>query len=119
MVSVSEHSFSQMTMAKKRKVNESDHWCRTSTGKASVTTFTWTIEDFESRPEKLGEEMFSSTFLAKKPDGKDSMWRLSLYPKGEEKDTHLAIYLENKNKFQMKANFRVSILDLNLSSSET
>ena len=93
------------------KIPESDHWCMTTSGKTTVTTFTWTIKDFESRPEKLGEAMFSSTFLAKKPNGKDSIWQLSLYPNGEEKDTHLAIYLLNLNEFQMKAKFRVSILD--------
>ena len=65
---VSENSFSQMTMSDEGKVPKSDHWCRTTSGETTVTTFTWTIEDFESRPEKTGVAMYSSTFLAKKPN---------------------------------------------------
>ena len=116
---VSENSLSPMTMSDDGKVPKSDHWCRTTSGETTVTTFTWTIEDFESRPEKTGEKMCSSTFLAKKPNRKDSMWQLALYPKGFKEDTYLSIYLENRNEFQMKAKFRVSILDSNSRKSKS
>ena len=108
-----------MTMSDDGKVNESDQWCRTTGGETMVTPFTWTIEDFESRPEKVNERMFSSTFLAKKPNGKDSMWRLMLYPKGNKANNHLSIFLQNKNQFQIRANYRVSILNSNLMRSES
>jgi len=102
-----------MIMSDEGKVPESDQWCRTTSGETTVTTFLWTIEDFESRPEKVGKAIHSSTFLAKRPNQKDSMWKLILYPKGEDEDTHLSIYLENRNEFQTKAKFRVAILDSN------
>ena len=80
---------------------ESDHWCRTSSGDTTVTTFTWTIEDFANLPEKTGESIESSTFLAKNPNDKDSKWQLDLYPKGrdEKNGTYLAIYLYSLNDF--------------------
>ena len=90
-----------------------DHWCRT-TSDTTDTTFQWTIEDFASRPEKNGEAMYSSSFLAKKPNKKDSMWQLMIYPRGDTKDSDrfLALYLKNDNDFPMKAKFQFSIIDL-------
>ena len=82
----------------------SDQWCRT----IIETPFTWTIEDFASRTEKLS----SSIFLAYRPDGKTSSWKLLLYPKREKgADTHLSIFLKTRNDFPIEATFRVSILD--------
>ena len=97
---------------------KSDHWCRTTGGDTTVTTFTWTIENFKRRPDKAGEGMYSSIFLAKKPDQKMSRWKLRLYPKGgNEIGDYLSIHLYSCNDFPIKASYRVSILDS--SSKET
>jgi len=89
-----------------------DHWCMT-TSETTETTFKWTIQDFASRPEKTGETMHSSSFVAKKPNKEDSMWKLKLYPKGENKESkdYLSLYLENYNEFPMKAKFQFSIIN--------
>ena len=89
-----------------------DQWCRT-TSETTETTFKWTIENFKSRPEKTGEAMYSSNFVAKKPNLKDSMWQLILYPKGDKKDsdTFVSVYLKNVDDFPMKAKFQFSIID--------
>ena len=92
--------------------DQSDHWCRTTFGETKETTFSWTIEDFASRPEKPGERIYSSKFLAKKPNKKDSKWQLMLYPKGDnDAGNYLSIYLKNLNDFSIKAKYEVSILD--------
>jgi len=90
-----------------------DQWCMTTSGETTETTFKWTIQDFESRPEKMGERMKSSSFVVKKPNKKDSKWQLIFYPKGEKKetDTFLGLYLKNDNDFPMKAKFQFSIID--------
>ena len=93
----------------------SDQWCRTTSGETTETTFAWTIEDFKSRPEKVGEKIASSIFLVKKPN-KTSSWKLELYPKGQdgagdEAENYLSIYLTPFNDFPVKAKYRVSILD--------
>jgi len=90
-----------------------EQWCRTTSGDTTETTFTWTIEDFASKTEKVGEKMSSSIFRAKKPNGKTSSWNLDLYPKGDstKPNNHLSIYLNNCDDFPMKAKFRFSILD--------
>ena len=76
-----------------------DHWC-------------WTIEDFESRPEKTGEAMHSSSFVAKQPNRKDSKWKLELYPNGvKENAGFLDLFLVNDNDFPMKAKFQFSIIN--------
>ena len=92
---------------------ESDHWCRTSSGDTTVTTFTWTIEDFASLPEKTGKGIGSSTFVAKNPNDKDSEWELDFFPKGlnELDGDYLAIFLYSLNDFPVRASFQISILD--------
>ena len=91
----------------------SDQWCRTTNDETTKTTFTWTIEDFESRPEKNGEKITSTTFLARESNEKATSWALELYPKGrkDEAADKLSIFLRNCNDFPMKAKYRVSILD--------
>ena len=92
--------------------DQSDHWCRTTFGETKETTFSWTIEDFASRPEKKWERIQSSSFLAKTPDQKDSKWKSMLYPKGDKKgEGNLSIFLTSYNSFSIKAKFEVSILD--------
>ena len=90
-----------------------DHWCMTTSGETTETTFKWTIQDFASRPEKTGEAMRSSSFVAKKPNNKDSLWQLELFPKGKNKENkdYLSLYLVNCNEFPMKAKFQISIPD--------
>jgi len=90
----------------------SDHWCRSTNGETTETTFTWTIEDFVNRSQKPGDAIYSSKFLAKKPNKKESYWQMMLYPKGdEEPGEHLSIFLKSNNDFSLRAKFEVSILD--------
>ena len=79
------------------------------------------IEDFTTRTEKVGEQMSSSIFLAKKPNGKTSSWNLELYPKGEstKANNHLSIFLKNCDNFPMKAKYKVSILDSSSKKNNT
>ena len=91
---------------------QSKHWCRTTLGETTETYFSWTIEDFASRPENPGELIYSSEFLAKTPNKEDSKWQLMLFPKGvEEQDDFMSIYLKSLNEFSIKAKYEVSILD--------
>jgi len=90
----------------------SDHWCRSTNGETTETTFTWTIEDFVNRSQKPGNAIFSSKFLAKTPNKKESYWQMMFYPKGDEKSgDHLSIFLKSNNDFSLRAKFEVSILD--------
>ena len=89
-------------------MDECDHWCTTTSGDTTMTTFTWKIEDFARRQERI---LYSSSFSAKNPDKEDSKWQLKLYPNGKsESGTHLTIYLISNNDFSVKAKFKVSIL---------
>ena len=102
----------------------SDQWCRTTNDETTKTTFTWTIEDFKSRPEKVGEQITSSIFVAKEPNGKTSSWKLALLPKGQtrkgnEAGNELSIFIHNWNDFPIKAKARISILDSSSKKSNT
>ena len=100
--------------------DENNHWCRTTRGETTEATFTWTIEDFESRPEKKGEPIFSSGFLVKESTKRESKWKIKLYPKGrKEQENKLSIFLLNDNDFSMKAKYSVSILDSSLKKTNT
>ena len=86
--------------------DENDHWCRTTLGKTTEATFTWTIEDFESRTEKTGEAIFSSIFLVKETNKRESKWQLKLFPKGMRgAENHLSIFLISDNDFPIKAKY--------------
>ena len=104
----------------------SDQWCRTTNDETTKTTFTWTIEDFKSRPEKVGEKITSSYFLANDPNEKTSIWQLVLYPKGlqrteseGEAGNNVSIYLKNLNDFPINAKYSVSILDSSSKKTNT
>ena len=91
-------------------------WCRSTNGETAVTTFTWTIEDFKTRPQKIGDFIVSSTFMVKKPNEKESCWQMKLYPKGNGKqEDYLSLFLQSNNDFSMDVKFEISVLD---SSSE-
>ena len=100
----------------------SDQWCRTTndeTRPESQTpkiTFTWIIEEFKNRPEKNGERICSTIFLAKGPKEKTTSWKLKCFPKGKkvthnEAEQEMSIFLRNCNDFPLKAKYKVSILD--------
>jgi len=93
--------------------DNSEQWCRTTSGETTETKFTWKIEDFKNRPEKVGKDIQSSIFLSKNPDKKTSSWKLCLYPNGakESENNHFSIFLESCNDFPVKAKYCVSILD--------
>ena len=92
---------------------EGDSWCRTTSGDKASTTFTWTIEDFLNRPERINECIRSSTFTVTGPNEKVTTWELQLFPNGEtEYDSNLVgLYLNNKKISQEKVSFTFSILD--------
>ena len=100
----------------------SDQWCRTTNNgtrpesQTPKTTFTWTIEEFKNRPEKNGEKMSSTVFLARGPNEKTTSWKLEFFPKGKketdnEAEQEMSIFLHNCNDFPLKAKYKVSILD--------
>ena len=93
-----------------------DIWCRTTSGDKASTTFTWTIEDFLSRPEKNGEAILSSPFTVSGPNDQVTTWRLTMYPWGESETSDVVdavpLYIENTEKTSERANFRFSILDV-------
>ena len=98
----------------------SDQWCRTTNDETTKTTFTWTIEDFKNRPEKVDEKITSTVFLAKEPNGNTSSWKLVLYPKGQKgKENGLSIFLKNWNDFPIKAKYITSILDSSSKKTNT
>ena len=77
---------------------EGDSWCRTTSGDKASTTFTWTIEDFLNRQEKVDESILSAPFTITGPNDKVTKWQLELYPRGEsvsEEEGTVGIYLEN------------------------
>ena len=103
---------------------ESDSWCRTSSGDKASITFSWTIEDFLNRPEKLGESLLSSPFTVAGPGDKVTTWELKTYPKGEREydseasedeettdNKYVPLYLRNTEKTPEKAKFKMSILN--------
>ena len=102
-------------------IEVSDQWCRTTNDDTTKTTFTWTIEDFQSRPEKNGEKITSTTFLAREPNEKTTSWKLDLYPKGRKDFTEddLSICLRSCNDFPIKARFSLSILDSSSKKTNT
>ena len=97
---------------------ENSHWCRTTKGDKVKATFTWTIEDYINRPEKRGNEGFlnSSVIFVHGPDDKTSELRFSLYPRGDgDTETNEAtIFMKNLSDFDVKAEFEVSVRDVNM-----
>ena len=91
----------------------SDHWCRSTRGEATVTTFTWTIEDLESRPQKTGDPISSSKFLVKNPKEKESFGQMMLYPNGfrKGKEDYLSLFLNINNDLSLRVKYEMSILD--------
>jgi len=91
----------------------SDHWCRSTRGEATVTTFTWTIEDLESRPQKTGDPIYSSKFLVKNPKEKESFGQMMLYPNGfrKGKEDYLSLFLNINNDLSLRVKYEMSILD--------
>ena len=100
---------------------ESDSWCRTTAGDPVRSTFTWTIEDFLSRPEKRGESLLSSHFTVSGPGDKVTSWELKTYPKGEDNGDertpagrpYVPLYIRNTKKTPEMAKFSMSILNGN------
>ena len=96
-------------------VIESDYWCRTTAGDKASTTFTWTIEDFLSRHEELGESILSSPFTVSGPNAKVSNWVLELFPRGDSggdpSDPWVSLYLKNTDGSAEKASFSWSTLN--------
>ena len=93
---------------------ESDSWCRTTSGDKVSTTFTWTIEDFLSRPEKSGQSMQSSPFTVSGPNEQVTTWRLHMFPKGDEETygtDHVALFISNFERTREKASLSLSILN--------
>ena len=101
---------------------ESDSWCRTTSGDPASTTFTWTSEDFLSRPESFDESTVSSTFTVSGPNDKVTTWELEAYPRGEreaEEDEDeeapdsgdVPLYIRNAERTLEKAKFSFSILN--------
>lgn len=97
---------------------ERDSWCRTTAGDTASTTYTWTIEDFLNRPEKVGESLVSSHFTVSGPGDKVTTWELKTYPKGEDdeykerrRSSYVPLYIRNTKKTPEVAKFSLSILN--------
>mgnify|MGYP003330305082 CR=1 FL=1 len=91
-----------------------EQWCRTTSGDTTETAFTWTIEDLESRPQKTGDDpIYSSKFLVKNPQRKESFGQMMLHPKGERKETkdYLSLYLNINSSLSLRVKFKLSIVD--------
>ena len=87
-----------------------DSWCRTVLCKSARTTFKWTIENFNSRPEERNQLIESSIFKVPGPD-KVTRWFLKLYPKGGDDDPdYIVVDLHSMNDFEVRANADVSVL---------
>ena len=91
---------------------ESDGWCRTSLGDEAKTQYTWVIEQFKRRPEKVGEVISSGTFSVSGPGSQDTQWCLQMYPEGRTEETmeHVALYLASKNKEPVRASFTLYVV---------
>ena len=72
------------TEAQPVKDVDCDNWCRTVSANTTKSTFMWTIENFNERPEERNESLKSSEFSVTNPDGKKTKWQLKLFPKGQD-----------------------------------
>jgi len=104
------------TEAQPVKDVDCDDWCRTVSANTAKSTFMWTIENFNERPEGRNDSLESSEFSVTGPDGKKTNWYLELYPKGKGQDPgpytdHVQVILNNIDDFDVKAIFGFSIVD--------
>ena len=97
---------------------QTDNWCRTTQGETAKTTFTWTIDGFKNRPEKIGEFIVSGTFSVIGPDDKTTVWIVACYPKGKERVNEMEIYLR-RNSVDIRAQVNLSIVNARKEKTKT
>ena len=96
-----------------KPLTESDNWCKTIVGETIKSSFIWTIEGFNNRPEENDEYLDSNTFKICDPEGKVSTWYLTLYPRGDPTDdgNHVSLGLVLEDDFTLKIDYELFILD--------
>ena len=97
------------------------YWCKSTNSNSKVTEFTWTIEDFENRPQKTGDFLYSSSFVIKLPNDKETYWQMKLFPKGEKPGDrdYLSLFLQSNNNCAMSFQYEMSILDSSAKKTST
>ena len=89
-------------------------WCRTTNGDTAEATFTWTIDNFKDRPEKVKESVKSAIFTVKGPGKMKTKWRIEIYPKGKEDDENYVsfyLYLKEDSSSKVNAKYNLHIID--------
>ena len=71
-------------------------WKKTKPNETPEDYFTiaWTIEKFNSRPERPSEALNSPQFIMQYHDSEDIKWRLRVYPKGIISRHFLSVFLD-------------------------
>lgn len=92
---------------------ESDSWSRTSLGDEAKSKYTWVVEQFKRRPEKVGDVITSGTFFVNGPGSQVTEWCLQMYPEGarEEKKDYVALYLKSQNNVPVRASFTLYVVN--------
>ena len=107
--SISEISpLSILKTIKKEKVSEDD----TDDGEQARTQYTWVIEQFKWRPEKVGDVISSGTFSVNGPGSQVTEWCLEMYPMGrrEDKKGFVSVYLKSQNDVPVRASFTLYVV---------
>ena len=107
--SISEISpLSILKTIKKEKVSEDD----TDDGEQAKTQYTWVIEKFKWRPEKVGDVISSGTFSVSGPGSQVTEWCLEMYPMGrrEDKKGFVSVYLKSQNNVPVRASFTLYVV---------
>ena len=112
------------TKAQPVKDVDCDNWCRTVSANTIKSTFMWTIENFNERPEERNDSLKSSDFSITGPDGKKTNWYLELFPKGQDQDPdpftdYVYVNLYNKDDFVVKAICSFTIIDSSKKEQDT
>ena len=94
---------------------EQGYWCRTTFSDSVMTSFTWTIENFQNREEKFKERISSSLISVKGSDNRVSKWVFDIFPKGKTWYCNggVRIDLTSKNDFPVRASWDMCILNRN------
>ena len=87
-------------------------WCRITTGSTAEATFSFTIDNFKNRPEKVKESLKSTCFTVNGPEELKTKWELEIYPKGNKGNGDwISVYLSSKEDFKVNAKFELHVVD--------
>ena len=93
---------------KKEKVSEDD----IDDGEQAKTQYTWVIEKFKWRPEKVGDVISSGNFSVNGPGSQVTEWCLEMYPMGrrDEKKGFVSVYHKSQNIIPVRASFTLYVV---------